>query len=78
MSMTSNLPEFYKQVLLRDRQAAQFTDGRPNPRSRLAEYPLPPFLTEPQLPSADEGLGTMMELPGSRGAEPSVYNGGLS
>jgi hypothetical protein len=61
MSLTSNLPKYYKQVLLRERHATQFTYGHLSPWSRLAGNPLAPFLTVPQLPYADNDLGSAQE-----------------
>jgi hypothetical protein len=61
MSLTSNLQDSYKHVLLRDRHATQFSDNHLSPRSRLAGHPLAPFLTVPQLPSANQGMGSPLE-----------------
>jgi hypothetical protein len=61
MSPPSNLPESYKHVLLRDRPAPQFADDHLSPRSRLVGHPLAPFLTVPQLPTADHGMGSPLE-----------------
>jgi hypothetical protein len=61
MSLPSNLPESYKHVLLRDQPAPQFADDHLSPRSRLVGHPLAPFLTVPQLPTADHGMGSPLE-----------------
>jgi hypothetical protein len=48
-------------------------DDHLNPRSRLVGHPLAPFLTAPQLPNADHGLGTPMEpTPGTGLRKPLV------
>jgi hypothetical protein len=69
MSMTYTLPKSYRQVLLRDRHAAQFTDGHPSPRSRVAGHLLAPFLTVPQFLSVDKGMDTTMESSPGRGLQ---------
>jgi hypothetical protein len=61
MSLPSNLPDSYKQVLLRDRPAPLFVDDHLSPRSRLVGHPLAPFLTTTQLANAEHGLGSPLE-----------------
>jgi hypothetical protein len=73
MSLPSNLPDSYKQVLLRDRPAPLFADDRLSPRSRLMGHPLARFLTTPQLANAEHGLGSPLEpTPGSGLPTPMV------
>jgi hypothetical protein len=73
MSLPSNLPDSYKQVLLRDRPTPLFADDHFNPRSRLVGHPLAPFLTAPQIPNADHGLGSpLAPTPGTRLQTPLV------
>jgi hypothetical protein len=73
MSLPSNLPDSYKQVLLRDCSAPLFAYDHLSPRSRLVGHPLAPFLTAPQITNADHGLGSPMEpTPGTRLQTPLV------
>jgi hypothetical protein len=61
MSLPSNLSDSYKQVLPRDRPTPLFADDHISPRSRLVGHPLAPFLTAPQLATAERGRGTPLE-----------------
>jgi hypothetical protein len=61
MSLPSNLPDSYKQVLLKDRPTPLFADDHIGPKNRLVGHPLAPFLTAPQLATAEHGRGTPME-----------------
>jgi hypothetical protein len=61
MSLPSNFPDSYKQVLLTDRLAPLLTDDHLSPRSRPVGHPLAPFLTAPQITNADHGLSSPME-----------------
>jgi hypothetical protein len=73
MSLPSNLPDSYKQVLLMDRPTVLFADDHLSPRSRLVDHPLAPFLTAPQIPNADHGLGSPLEpTPGTALQTPLV------
>jgi hypothetical protein len=73
MSPPSNLPDSYKQVLLKDRPAPLFADAYLSPRSRLVGHPLAPFLTAPQITNAYHGLGSPLEpTPGTRLQTPLV------
>jgi hypothetical protein len=73
MSLPSNLPDSYKQVLLRDRPTPLFADDHISPRSRMVGHPLAPFLTAPQLATAERGRGTPVEpTPGARLQTPLV------
>jgi hypothetical protein len=72
LSTTSNLPESYKQALLRDRSALAFTDKQYNPRSRLAGHPLATFITAPQIPTTLYNLGTALDPFQGRGLQASL------
>jgi hypothetical protein len=73
MSLPSNLPESYKQVLPRDRPAPLFADDHLSPMSRVVGHPLSLFLTIPQLPTADQGMGLPLEpAPGGSLQAPMV------
>jgi hypothetical protein len=61
MSLPSNLPDSYKQVLLKDRPRPLFADDHIGPRNRLLGHPLAPFLTAPPLATAERGRGTPLE-----------------
>jgi hypothetical protein len=70
MSLPSNLPESYKHLLLRDRNAPQLADDHFSPRRRLVGHPMAPFLTVPQLPTANHGMGSPLEpAPGAVGLQ---------
>jgi hypothetical protein len=61
MTLPSYLLDSYKQILLKERPTPLFADDHIGPRNRLVGHPLAPFLTAPQLATAEHGRGTPME-----------------
>jgi hypothetical protein len=60
-SLPSNLPDSYKEVLLKERPTPLFANAHIGPRNRLVGHPLAPFLTAPQLATAEHGRGTPLK-----------------
>jgi hypothetical protein len=75
MTQPSNLPDSYKQVLLKDRPTPLFADDQIGPRNRLVGHTLAPLLTAPQHATAEQGRGTPLEpTPGTGLQAPLVLN----